>query len=89
MPRPPIKNKKKPVNLTIDGAILELAKQTANRDGVSLSSLVERMLDAHNKARREELGNCEAFFKRGAAFVLDLGTMVHKDKKNERKNQDN
>lgn len=26
-----------------------------------------------------------ASFKRGAAFVLDLGTMVHKDKKKEDK----
>ena len=50
MPRPKIKNKKPRVNMTLNSRIVEEARAVAEREGLSLSELVETLLAAHNIA---------------------------------------
>lgn len=54
MARPKIINRKPRVNMTLNSAIVEEARGIAEREGLSLSELVETLLDAHNKAVRGE-----------------------------------
>ena len=52
--RPKIKNKKPPVNLTIDHIVLKEAKLIAEKEGVSLSGLVEELLKTFAEQQRGE-----------------------------------
>jgi len=52
MARPKIKNVKPRVNMTLDPFVVKEAKLIVEQEGTSLSELVERLLDAHNKTVR-------------------------------------
>ena len=60
MARPKIENKKPRVNMTLNSSIVEKAREIAEREGMSLSELVETLLDAHNKAVRGEQGKTQS-----------------------------
>ena len=60
MARPKIENKKPRVNMTLNNFIVEKAREIAEREGMSLSELVETLLDAHNKAVRGEQGKTQS-----------------------------
>jgi hypothetical protein len=71
MARPKIENKKPRVNMTLNSFIVEKAREIAEREGMSLSELVETLLDAHNKAVRGERGKTQSAkrIERAAATV--------------------
>jgi hypothetical protein len=72
MARPKIKNKKPRVNMTLDSLVVREARLIADQEGVSLSELVETLLDAHNKTvRGERKTRSQARIEEAARAVAD------------------